>query len=283
MVKGLQPLRIIGEIKPGISSFSSPTGIAVDLLGNIFITDTGNDRVVKCDAEGKLLGEIGGFGWETGQFNRPTYVTTDNGLNVYVVDTQNKRIQRFDHNLNFVSGIQVQEQGDFHGFGLLEGIAVTSSGEIVVSDIEGDFLIKLNSYFEYEKTVGGFGEGEGALRDPLSIFISQNGDIYVSDSQNDRVVVFDAFGNYLKSLGEKILSHPSGVTVGQDQLIYVANTGKNSIVIFDTNGKLVGEYGNEGTGMVSLSRPTDLKLGKENKLFVVDSGNNRILVFEIIR
>ena len=283
MVKGLQPIGIIGEIKPGVSSFSSPTGVAVDLLGNIFITDTGNDRVVKCDPEGGFLSEIGGFGWETGQFNRPTYVTTDNGLNVYVVDTQNKRIQRFDHNLNFISTILIKAEGDFSGFGLLEGIAITSSGEIVVSDIEGDFLIKLNSFFEYEKTFGGFGEGEGALRDPLGVFVSQNGDIYVADSQNDRVVVFDAFGNFLKSLGEKILSYPSGVTVSQDQLIYVANTGKNSIVIFDTNGKLVGEYGNEVAGVVNLSRPTDLKWGKGNKLLVVDSGNNRILVFEIIR
>lgn len=280
LVKGLKPIELIGETKLGTSFLSFPTGIAVDFLGNIFIVDTGNDRVVKCDPEGRFLKETGGFGWDPGQFNRPTYVATDNGLNVYVVDTQNKRIQRFDHNLNFVSTIQIKEEGDFPGFGLLEGIAITSSGEIIVSDIEGDLLIELNNFFEYERTFGGF--GEAGLRDPLGVCVSQNGNVYVADSRNDRVVVFDAFGNFLKSIGEKILNNPAGVTVGQDQLIYVANTGKNNIAVFDIEGNLILEYGNLGAGMGNFTRPTDLKLGKD-RIFVVDSGNNRIQILEVLR
>ncbi len=283
LVKGLKLVKIIGDEKLGSSSLYLPTGIAIDLLGNIFITDTGNDRVVKCDKEGRFLVETGGFGWEAGEFNRPTYVATDNGLNVYVVDAQNKRIQRFDHNLNFVSTIEIKEEGGFSGFGLPEGIAITFSGEILVSDIEGDFLIKLNSFFEYERNFGGFENIGGGLRDPVGVSVSQNGEVYVADSQNDRVAVFDAFGNFIKSFGEKILENPKGVIIGQDQLIYVANTGKNSLVIFDPNGNLISEYGNSGWGMVNLSKPTDLKLGKENRLFVVDSLNNRILVFELLR
>ncbi len=283
LLKGLKLVRIIGEGKLGSSSLYLPTGITIDLLGNIFITDTGNDRVVKCNKEGRFLKETGGFGWEAGEFNRPTYIATDNGLNVYVVDAQNKRIQRFDHNLNFVFTIEIKEEDDFSGFGLPEGIAITSSGEILVSDMEGDFLIKLNSFFEYERAFGGFESIEGGLRDPVGVFVSQNGNVYAADSQNDRVVVFDPFGNFIKSFGEKILENPRGVAVGQDQLVYVANTGKNSLVIFDPDGNLVLEYGNSVSGMVNLSRPTDLKLGKENKLFVVDSGNNRILVFELFK
>jgi len=283
LVKGLKLVEIIGESKLGSSSLYLPTGIAIDLLGNIFISDTGNDRVVKCTKEGRFLAETGGFGWEAGEFNRPTYIATDNGLNVYVVDAQNKRIQRFDQNLNFVSIIEIKEEDKFSGFGLLEGIAITSSGEILVSDIEGDFLIKSNSFFEYERTLGGLGSVEGGLRDPKGVSVSQGGNVYVADSQNDRVAIFDAFGNFLKSLGEKILKNPNGITVGQDQLIYVANTGKNSLVIFDPDGKVILEYGSSEQKMANLSRPTDLKLGKENKLFVVDSGNNRILVFELLR
>jgi DNA-binding beta-propeller fold protein YncE len=280
LVKGLKPIEVIGETRLGTSFLSFPTGIAVDFLGNIFIADTGNDRVVKCDPEGRFLKEAGGFGWDPGQFNRPTYVTTDNGLNVYVVDAQNKRIQRFDHNLNYVSTIQIKEGADFSGFGLLEGIAITSSGEIIVTDIESDLIIKLNSFFEYERTIGSF--GEAGLRDPLGVCVIQNGDIYVADSRNDRVVIFDSFGNFIRSLGEKILNNPAGVTMGQDLLIYVANTGENSIAVFDPEGNLIFEYGNLGAGMGNFNRPTDLKLGKD-KLFVVDSGNNRIQVFEVLR
>jgi tripartite motif-containing protein 71 len=290
-IKGLKPVGIIGETKLGSSFLSHPTGITTGPEGNLFIADTGNDRVVKCDQEGKFLKETGGFGWGEGQFNRPTYIATDNGLNIYVIDTQNKRVQRFDRNLNFISTIRIEQDDDFSGFGLLEGIAMTSGGELLLSDIEDDHVIKLDNFYAYERTFGEFGYGEGSLRDPLGISVDRKENIYVADSQNDRVAIYDLFGNFLKSLGERTLRKPSGVTVGQDDLIYVANTGKNSIAIFDPEGKLVLEYGTWGTGMGNFSKPTDLKLGKDNKLvvsganllFVVDSGNNRICVFEIVR
>jgi tripartite motif-containing protein 71 len=282
-VKGLQLVKVIGETKLGASLLSSPTGIAVDLLGNLFIVDSGNDRLVKCDSEGRFMAETGGFGWEAGQFNRPTYVAADNGLNAYVADTQNKRIQRFDQSLNFVSSIQIKARSDFSGFGLIEGIAINSSGEIIVSDVEEDLLVKLSSSYEYEKTFGGLAEVPGGLRDPLGAFINQDGSTYVADSENDRVVVFDVFGNFVKSMGERILSHPSGVAVALDQTVYVADTGDNSIAVLDPDGNLILRYGGDASGLVSLSKPTDLKLGKENKLFVVDSGNNRICVFETLR
>jgi tripartite motif-containing protein 71 len=282
-VKGLKPMGIIGETKLGSSFLSNPTGIVIDLQGNLFIVDTGNDRVVKCDGEGNFLKETGGFGWEEGQFNRPTFITTDNGLNIYVVDTQNKRVQRFDRNLNFISTIKIESSDDFSGFGLLEGVAVTSAGELLLSDIEDDDVIKLDNFYAYSQTFGGFGYGEGSLRDPLGISVDRKGNVYVADSQNDRVAIYDPFGNFLKSLGETTLGKPSGVTVGEDGFIYVANTEKNSVAIFDPEGNLVLEYGTWGSGMGNFSKPTDLKLGRENKLFVVDSGNNRVCVLEILR
>jgi len=149
--------------------------------------------------------------------------------------------------------------------------------------VEGDLLFKLDSFFEYERTLGGFGSVEGGLLDPKGICVSRDGKVYVADSQNDRVVVFDVFGNFLKSFGEKILRNPNGVTVGPDQLVYVANTDKNSVVVFSADGNLILEYENSGQGMLNLFRPTDLKLERENRLLVVDSGNNRILVFELLR
>jgi DNA-binding beta-propeller fold protein YncE len=291
LVKGLKPIEIIGESMLGSSFLSHPTGITIDPEGNLFIVDTGNDRVVKCDREGGFLKEAGGFGSEEGQFNRPTYITTDNGLNIYVVDAQNKRVQRFDRNLNFISSIQIGASENFSGFGLLEGTAVTSGGELLLSDIENDCVIKLDNFYAYEGSFGGFGYGEGSLRDPLGISVDRKGDVYVADSQNDRVAIYDPFGNFLESLGETTLRKPSGVTVSEDGLIYVANTEKNSIAIFDPEGNLVLEYGTWGSGMGNFSKPTDLKLGKNDKLmlsgvnllFVVDSENNRICVFEILR
>ena len=283
LVKEPIPVLVIGEGLLGTSALSYPTGITIDILGNIFITDTGNDRVVECNPEGGFLKEFGGSGWGNGQFNRPTYITTDNGLNIYVVDTQNKRIQRLDHNLNFVSSIQVEEEGDFTGIGLPEGIAVTSSGEIILSDISGDRIIMLDNFFKYKRSFGGYGGGAGSLNDPLGVFVDREGNIFVADSHDNRIAVFDQFGNYFKGFGEKYLNIPSAVTVSQDQLVWVANTGKNSIAVFDHQGSLVSEYGNLGAGGLNLYKPTDVKFGPNGRLYVVDSGNNRVVVFELAR
>ena len=282
-VKALKPAGIIGDIGLGSSFLSHPTGIAVDPGGNLFIADTGNDRVVKCDGEGRFIKETGGFGWEEGQFNRPTYIAADHGLNVYVADTQNRRIQRFDRDLNFISTIRAEPDDDFSGFGLLEGITVALGGELLLCDIEDDHVIKLDNLYAFDRTFGRSGYGEGGLRDPLGIFVDRREKVYVADSQNDRVAIYDLFGNFLKSLGKRVLREPSGVTVGEDNLIYVANTEKNSIAIFDSEGNLILEYGTWGSGMGNFSKPTDLKLGRDDKLFVVDSGNSRICVFEILR
>jgi len=62
--KALKPIGTIGDTKLGSSFLSHPTGIATGPEGNFFIADTGNDRVVKCDGEGKFVKETGGFGWE---------------------------------------------------------------------------------------------------------------------------------------------------------------------------------------------------------------------------
>lgn len=280
-VKGLKLIGIIGEVRLGSKQLYLPTGVTVDILGNVFITDTGNDRVVKCDGEGRFLAEIGGFGEKTGEFNRPTYLTTDNGLNVYVVDAQNNRLQRFDHNLNFISTMQPQKDDFSYRFGMLEGIAITPSGEILVSDMEEDIILKLNSFYEYERSLGASGE---LLRDPSGVYVASNGNIFVADSQNDRVVVFNPFGEMIRSFGERDLKNPRGVAVGQDELVYVANTGRNSVMVFDQKGQLTWvEDGSSGISPLMMSRPTDLELGKGNRLYVVDSGNNRILIFELLR
>ena len=282
-VRGLRFAAVMAEGRLGSSALNRPTGIVVDFQSNIFISDTGNDRVVKCDEKGRFVDEIGGFGSGVGEFNRPTYMVSDNGLNLYVMDAQNKRIQRLDRNLNFISAIEIQDDGDFAGLGLPEGIALTPSGEIVVSDIEADLLIQLSGFAEYKTTYGGFGEMEGGLRDPLGVFVDRNGDIYVADSRNDRVAVFDQFGNFLRSLGEKVLNDPAGVTVGRDGAIYVANTGGNTLIVLAREGDLIAEYGKSEQGMMALSEPTDLEFGPQGKLFLVDSGNHRIVVFEVLR
>lgn len=282
-LKGLIPQAIICSDNLGSQPLNRPQGLALDNQGNIYIADTGNNRVVRCDSDGNFLKEAGGFGWGEGQFNQPTNLTLDYGLNLYVVDSQNKRVSRYDKNLNFISLIQPEPASEFRGLGMLYGIAVNSAGEIFLSDTENDWLVKLNSFLEYESIFGGFTSGLGAVLNPGGISLDQNGKIYVADSGKRRVVVFDAFGNFLKEFGSEVLQQPQGLTVNSAGEILVADAKKNQILIFNSEGNLIFEFGREGKELGQLLKPVDIKVFQDSQVLVLEQDNNRIQVFQLTR
>lgn len=75
--------------------FDAPMGIAVDRRDRIWIADTGNDRLVALDEDGKLLMTVGSRGLGSGRFRSPRDVACDSAGRIYVADTGNERIQVF--------------------------------------------------------------------------------------------------------------------------------------------------------------------------------------------
>lgn len=282
-LKGLIPQTVICSDNLGSQPLNRPQGLALDDQGNIYIADTGNNRVVKCDADGTFLKEAGGFGWGEGQFNQPTNLTLDYGLNLYVADSQNKRVSRYDKNLNFISLIQPEPTSDFRGLGMLYGIAVNSAGEIFLSDTENDWLVKLNSFLQYESIFGDFTSGLGALSNPGGIALDRSGKIYVADSGKRRVAVFDAFGNFLKEFGSEVLQQPQGLAINNAGEILVADSKKNQIFVFNSEGNLILEFGREGKELGQLSKPVDIKIFQDHKILVLEQDNHRIQIFQIAR
>ncbi len=275
------PIRTIGEEELGSGRLNRPTGISLDQGGNLYIVDSGNNRIVKCNRMGEFLKETGGFGWDNGEFNLPGYANLDNGLSLYITDTQNRRVQRFDNFLNFIQvvGSSVQEQPFANS--QLEGVAVSRNGEVYIADSGNDCIWKLNNRLTSVEKLGGFEAGTGAVVDPKGLVIDSKGYLYVADSGNDRIAVFDAFGNFVMSLGKGDLNRPSGVDVSSNGVVYVANTYGDDIVALDGNGALLFKFGKTGNREGEFSRPSDLKVFEEKTIYVVDSGNNRVQQLEL--
>jgi sugar lactone lactonase YvrE len=279
--KGIKPLGFLDTNQLGERGLKSPSGIVADNSGNLYLADTNNDRILKFSPRGDLLKQRGGFGWEGGQFNRPTGLFIDRGMNLYVADSQNKRAQLFDLNLNFVSVIQPPESLDFRGLGTVYDLAVYYTGELYITDTWNDLIIQTDNFYIFKSKIGSFEAGEGKLTDPLGLTTDSRGNLYVADSGNRRVVLFDPFGNFIRSIGSGLLARPADVALaGAD--ILVADQELCQILAFDQQGNLLWRQGTRGADIGQFQEPAGIAL-YNIRLYVAEKGNNRVQFFEIIR
>ncbi len=122
--------------------FCFPQGLAIDLSGNIYVADSGNNRIQKLDSNGNYLTQWGSYGGGDGQFYTPSGITTDSNGYIYVVSTNyNRNIQKFDNNGTYLS----QWNGSSTSYGSFVapwGITIDSSGKIYVVDQYNAFVAK---------------------------------------------------------------------------------------------------------------------------------------------
>jgi len=119
------------QTEPG--TFSLPEGVAVDSDGNVFVTDTFNDRVEMFDADGHFISAFGKNGDGPANFERPKGIAIDRDGHIWVVDATQNRVKVFDNQgrLLIYFGGPGYYPGQFMG---PWGIAIGPSNQVVVSE-----------------------------------------------------------------------------------------------------------------------------------------------------
>ena len=79
----------------GDGELNRPSGLAFDADNNVYVVDSGNDRIQKFTKDGRFLAKWGTTGSGAGQFNMPWGIALDSEGNVYIADWRNDRIQKF--------------------------------------------------------------------------------------------------------------------------------------------------------------------------------------------
>jgi len=122
-----------GASGDGPGQFNHPAAVAVEASGNVYVADSGNNRIVKLSASGTVLGEWGSRGSSDGRFNDPTGVAVDGAGNVYVLDRENNRVEVFDSSGHFLA--KWGERGVGLGeFSQPSAIAADCNGDVYVAD-----------------------------------------------------------------------------------------------------------------------------------------------------
>ena len=179
-----------GETTTDPYLFYGPRDVAIDdELGRVYVTDTGNERVVVFDLDGSYLTSWGGEGIATGTFAEPVGIDVDLDGNVYVVDTWNQRVQVFD-----ADGANLREWtvDAWYGESVVNKpfLAVDDEGRVYVTDPEGYRVAVFGSEGEILATFGRYGFDAGAFSLPTGIAVDRDGYIYVTDTDGQRVIKF---------------------------------------------------------------------------------------------
>ncbi len=277
---------VLGDSVAGFQ-LAQPLGMSVDAEGNIYIADTGNQRVLKCDAQGKLVREVGGFGFGEQQFDRPVDVWVDNGLNVFVADYNNHRLQRYDKDLNFISSYSSDEARDESlQFRYPAALTLSAQGELFVADHEYNRVLRFEALGKPKASFGDFNWGEGRLERPAKIFISRRNEVWVSDSLRHAVLRYDAFGNFSNSFFFEEEAAPCGLAEWEHGII-VTDRKQHRLLFLNEAGEPLAGFGKRGHAENEFEAPAAVIVLREKahhapiRLLVLDSGNNRLQKFEV--
>jgi DNA-binding beta-propeller fold protein YncE len=134
---------------------------------------------------------------------------------------------------------------------------------------------------------GSHGTNHGQFNYPTHISLDQRGKIYVTDSLNFRVQMFDMKGKYLFHIGtlgdaSGHLAVPKGVGIDRFGHIYIVDSYLSTIQIFDQKGRYLLGIGGPGRQSGQFQVPTGLAVDSENKIYICDSLNNRVQILQYV-
>jgi len=130
------------------------------------------------------------------------------------------------------------------------------------------------SPYQLVKTWGGQGEASGQFNEPMGIAVSES-EVFVSDSRNARIQVFDFDGNFLHLFGGDQLGRPMNLTVANDKL-YVADYFNDVIQVYTLQGQFLRAIGKPGAKPGELNAPGGVAVARNGDLFIADFYNQRI-------
>jgi DNA-binding beta-propeller fold protein YncE len=171
---------------PGPYELYGPRDVAVDRSGNIWVTDTGNARLMVYSATGEYLRTVGSRGSGPGQFDEPVGIAIDASGDIYVADMYNHRVEILDSTGAYRSAVQVDGWGgqDARDKPYLRPL---SNGRIALS------LPSLNQARIYDRSGGvvtTINPTDEPLSTPYGIVETADGKLWISEGGSGRLRLF---------------------------------------------------------------------------------------------
>ena len=244
--------------------FAEPAGCALDAAGNLYIADTGENRIREVNAKG-VVTTIYGTG-DSSILNAPRSVAFASDGSLFIADTGTGRVLKWTGSGAATPVLQKLSSPSY--------LYPDASGNLYIAETGGDRVTVLAS------------DGSTSflpVTQPLAVVTDSQGDLYISQSGSSQLLRFTSSG-WGTSIGTG-LAQPQGLAIDANGNIVVADSANNAVVSISPSGATTllagaGTAGFAGDGGAATSAlfsgPSDVKLDGQGRIYVADTGNNRI-------
>jgi DNA-binding beta-propeller fold protein YncE len=271
-----------GEHHKLVYILSNPYGMAFDKAGNLYVADGKVGAIFIFNPETKECELIkSGVGV---RFGLIVGLAMDDDDTLFVSDGVQHRVLIYDSKHKFVTSFN-------EGMAEPAGLALdTENRQLYVVDTKLDQVLVYDAdTHKLIRKIGTAGKehrltSPGNFGMPTNAAVDKDGNLYVTDTWNDRVEVFDADGGFIRAFGKNgdgpgKFARPKGIGIDSDGHVWVADAVQDRLQVFTPEGQLLMRIGGHGGLPGQFSSVAGVAVDHQNRIFTSEIYPGRVQMF----
>ena len=275
------------EVNSSNFNFSTPTSVAVDDSGNVYVLD--QRGVKEFTSNGNLIST---YPLPYHDLRPPDQIALDEATGyIYVADWSGDQILKFEmgsytENSTIQTTQLVTSRANIGLLAMPMGVAVDHSGNVYLSDGGDSQIVKFDRFGRFVSSGGRMGWDKGYLNMPMDLAFDDSGNLYVCEvigvqkysPSGEFLMMISAYPpNY--GMGDGQLDYASGVTVDHQGNVFVADSRNDRVQVFGPDGSFIIKWGSTGSQNGQFWLPSGIAVDNKGYVYVADCGNDRIQKF----
>jgi len=263
-----------------------PYGVGVDSKGRIYIAD-GKVRAIFIYNRETQAVELIKNGVQA-RMHLLTGLALDDSDRLFVADSELRHVLVFDKDHKVEASIS-------QGLVLPGGVAVDNENRFLyVADTGADqiFVFDADPPFKFIRAIGTRSgkhdlTAPGDFSQPTNVAVDSDGNLFVTDTWNNRVQVFDAEGKFIRAFGKAgdgpgYFTRPKGIAIDTDGHVWVADSIQDRVQVFTPEGHLLIWMGSNGLLPGQFSALAGLAIDKNNRVITSEQYPGRVQIFRYV-
>jgi len=279
----------VGDVSPNEKLYFQlvqPYGLAADSKGRIYIADGKVRAIFIYNPETKAV-ELIKNGVQA-RLHLLTGLAIDDSDTLFVADSELKHVLIFDKEHKVVGSIS-------QGLVNPGGIAIDSENRFLyVADTGVDQVAVYDADPPYKllRMIGTRSgkhdlTNKGDFSQPTNLAVDSDGNLFVSDTWNNRIQMFDADGKFIRMWGKAgdgpgYLARPKGIAIDADGHVWVADAMQDRVQVFNNEGQLLIWMGDNGLLPGQFSALAGLAIDKNNRVLTSEQYPGRVQIFRYV-